>query len=269
MRLQLFEFEDLTWFPNLIRESMTDYLRYCLNTSNFYKPTTALLAECIISSGGNKCVDLCAGGGGAIESVIKNLQNENNLNVQFLLTDKFPNTRAFEFLKKSMPSNIDFIAKPVDATDVPSDLSGVRTMYSALHHFSPLVIKAILRNATKAKAPVAIFDGGDKSILTILGMLIFHPIIFFLFTPFFRPFKISRIIFTYIIPLIPLCTIWDGIVSVLRLHEPSDLLTIAKETEPAYNWKTGFVKNRYGLKLCYLTGIPALANQVSDMEPGG
>ncbi len=261
MRLQLFEFEDLSWFPSVIRESMTDYLRYCLNTSNFYKPTTSFLAECLISSGENKCIDLCAGGGGAVESVIKNLKEENNFEVQFILTDKFPNIEAFEFIRKTRPSVIDYIATPVDATNVPTNLTGVRTMYSALHHFTPATIRSILQNVTESKAAVAIFDGGDKSILTIFGMLLLHPIVFFLFTPFFRPFKISRIIFTYLIPIIPLCTIWDGFVSVLRLYKATELLTIAKDAEPGYNWKAGYVKNRFGIKLCYLTGIP-------DQKPG-
>ena len=33
-----FEFEDLSWFPHTIRESMTDYLRYLLTTLDLYKP---------------------------------------------------------------------------------------------------------------------------------------------------------------------------------------------------------------------------------------
>jgi hypothetical protein len=40
---------------------------------------------------------------------------------------------------------------------------------------------------------IGIFDGGDKNLLAIVGIIFIHPIVFFLFTPFIKPFKISRI----------------------------------------------------------------------------
>jgi len=94
---------------------------------------------------------------------------------------------------------------------VPKNLNGLQTMFSAFHHFRTTDAKKILRNAMDNNRPIAIFDGGDKNILVFVGIIFIHLIIFFLFTPFFKPFRLSRIIFTYALPLIPLCTIWDGI----------------------------------------------------------
>ncbi|POY37347.1 hypothetical protein C3K47_06165 [Solitalea longa] len=254
--MQVFEFEDQKWFPNFIRESMTDYLRYVLNTTNFYRPTTLLLYDCLNQSNANICVDLCSGGGGPIESVIKNLKDEHDLDVRFILTDKFPNQEAFNFIKKRLPNNIEFIESSIDAMEVPAELVGVRTMYSAIHHFERETIKSVIQDAIKAKVPIAIFDGSDKSLLTIVIIIIFHPIAFFLFTPFFKPFKFSRILFTYIIPVIPFCTIWDGVVSILRLYQPGDLLKIVQEVDSNYKWKAGKVRNNLYMNITYLTGIP-------------
>jgi hypothetical protein len=72
-----------------------------------------------------------------------------------------------------------------------------------------------------------------------------------------RPLSISRIFFTYIIPLIPLCTIWDGIVSILHLHNPQRLLHWAQEAAPGYEWKAGKVRNRLFMNITFLTGMPA------------
>jgi len=255
MKRFLFEFEDLPSFPDAIRQSMTDYLRYFLNATGFYRPTARILADGLERTGQNQCIDLCAGGGGAIESVLGGLKAETGKNVRFVLTDKFPNIDAFEFLKRRN-AGIGYIGISVDAANVPADLKGIRTMYSAIHHFDPDSVKAILRDAVKNNAPIFIFDGGDKNLLTILGIIVAHPIIFFFCTPFFRPFRWSRLLFTYLILLIPLCTIWDGAVSITRLYRPEALLKIAGEVHGNYNWQGGRVKNRLGMRITYLSGFP-------------
>ena len=92
--------------------------------------------------------------------------------------------------------------------------------------------------------------------MVFVGIIFIHLIIFFLFTPFFKPFRLSRIIFTYALPLIPLCTIWDGMVSIIRLHEPKNLQKIVQGVDPnkRYFWKIGKAKHRFGLKVSYLIG---------------
>jgi len=69
----LFEFEDLDWFPDTIRESMTDYLRYLITALNFYKPIIPLIIKGLNQTNTNQIIDLCSGGGGAIEKIHKNL----------------------------------------------------------------------------------------------------------------------------------------------------------------------------------------------------
>jgi len=78
-----------------------------------------------------------------------------------------------------------------------------------------------------------------------------------LFTPFFKPFRFSRLLYTYIIPIIPFCTIWDGIVSIIRLYKPSELLKIAREVDTEnYFWEAGKKRSNFGLKVTYLIGYP-------------
>jgi hypothetical protein len=79
----------------------------------------------------------------------------------------------------------------------------------------------------------------------------------FLCTPFFKPFKISRIIFTYLIPMIPVFGLWDGIISMLRIYTPKELMKMAKETNSNhYIWKSGLLKNKIGTNVTYLIGYP-------------
>jgi hypothetical protein len=255
MRIQLFEFEDLSWFPDIIRRGGTDFLRYFLNVTRFYSPVAPLLLETLTHTGEIKIIDLCSGGGGPVEAVSKELAAIAGTTLPIYLTDRFPNIEAYQYIKEKSSGAIDYINFPVDATDVPNTVTGFRTMFSAIHHFTPETIQKVLKNAVESKSGIGIFDSGDKNILTILGIILFHPVLFFFYTPFFRPFSLSRLFYTYIIPLIPIYTIWDGTVSILRLYHHSELLNIAKEYD-AYEWKSGKVKNSLGMSVAYLIGYP-------------
>lgn len=257
LRNYLFEFEDLAWFPDTIRESMTDYLRYLITKVDFYRPIVPLIIEGMNRSGASRIIDLCSGGGGAIEQIQKELKQLSDAEIKIILTDKYPNTSAYEFIAAKTAGEISFLHTPVDAADVPHELTGFRTIFSGFHHFDNSYAKSVLKNAVDAKSGIGIFDGGNKNILAIVAILVVHPLVFFFFTPYFRPFRFSRLFFTYIIPIIPFCTVWDGIVSIIRLYRPNELLQIAKEVEPdTYYWSSGKVKSKFGLYVTFLIGYP-------------
>lgn len=257
MRVHLFEFEDFSWFPDVIRTGGTDFLRYLLISSELYKPIIPLINQTLIDINETKIIDLCSGGGGYIEQVYNEINKISEQKISITLTDKFPNINAFDFLKNKTNEGINYIDGSTDATNVPKDLKGFRTMFSAVHHFHPEQIKSILKNAIANRAAVGFFDGGEKSIFAILGLIIMHPIAFLIFTPFFKPFKISRLFFTYVLPLIPIYTVWDGVVSILRMYKPEELRQIAESLEAEnYNWTSGKTKNRFGIRATYLIGYP-------------
>jgi len=257
LRDYLFEFEDLAWFPDTIRESMTDYLRYLITKVDFYRPIVPLIIEGMNKSNANQVIDLCSGGGGAIEQIQNELKQLSDAEISIILTDKYPNISAYEFLSAKTGGAISFVDTSVDAADVPLTLKGFRTIFSGFHHFDKSIAKAVLKNAVDAKSGIGIFDGGNKNILAILFILIVHPLAFFFFTPFFKPFRFSRIFFTYLIPIIPFCTVWDGVVSIIRLYKPDELLHIAREVEPdTYKWRSGKMKSKFGLNVTFLIGYP-------------
>ncbi|HRG33087.1 MAG TPA: hypothetical protein PLN76_07390 [Saprospiraceae bacterium] len=257
MRVQLFEFEDLSWFPDVIRTGGTDFLRYFLISSELYKPIIPLINQALKDTNETKMIDLCSGGGGYIEQVYDELNKISGRKISITLTDKFPNIKAYEFLKEKTKDGINFVADSTDAANVPKELKGFRTMFSAVHHFHPDQVKTILNNAIENHAAIGFFDGGEKSIFAILGLIILHPIAFIIFTPFFKPFKISRLFFTYLIPLIPIYTVWDGVVSILRMYKPMELQQIAESLGAEnYIWTSGRTKNRFGIRATYLIGYP-------------
>ena len=261
MNFRLFEFEDKAWLPNTVREGMTDYLRFILNIGNFYEPVTPLIIQLLKRTGSIGVVDLCSGGGGTVEQIQKNIKIQCHQHVPFVMTDKFPNLNAYKFIQQKTMGKITYFSGSVNAMQVDDSLNGVRTIFSAFHHFDNDTAKQVIGNAVTAREGIAVFDGGDKNIFFILFITLLHPIAFFLLTPFLRPFKWSRLLLTYIIPVIPLCTVWDGIASVVRLYTPEKLLMIAKSVDNTnYCWEAGKQKNKFGMHITYLIGYPISKN---------
>lgn len=257
MRLQLFEFEDHKWFPDIIREGQTDYLHFVISKAGIYGPAAAIMKDVLDNSNENEIIDLCSGGGGGIDLFQKDIEEITGRKIKITLSDKYPNIPAFEKIRKMTSGGIDYMKESVDIRKIPENIRSIRTIFSAFHHFIPDDAGAVLKDAVNNRVPIAIFEGADKNILYFLGILFTTPVIFFFITPFMKPFKLSRIFFTYIIPLIPITTTWDGLVSILRMYTPEEMLKMAKDTGSAdYIWKAGKAKGKLGNTVVYLTGYP-------------
>lgn len=236
---------------------MMDFLRFLFTKANLYEPVVPLLAAALSHTRCSTVVDLCSGAGGTVEILYKQMHAAGLLQ-KIILTDKFPNMAAYRQLQQASKGFIQYAACPVDAMQVPATLPGFRTLFSGFHHFSTAGALAVLRNAVDAGEGIAIFDGGDKNLKFILSIIFLQPVAFLLFTPFIRPFRWWRLLFTYLLPVIPLCTMWDGVVSALRLYKPEQMLQLARQADNStYKWQVGIVKNKWGLKIAYLVGYPA------------
>ena len=108
---------------------------------------------------------------------------------------------------------------------VPSELKGFRTMFTSFHHFSPEEARAILQNAADAGEGIGIFEITRRAPLTI-GLMFSWVVMLFVCTPWIRPFRWSRLLWTYLIPIIPVVLLFDGVVSCLRTYRPQELREI-------------------------------------------
>lgn len=126
-----------------------------------------------------------------------------------------------------------------------------------MHHFKPIGAKRILQNAVDAKQPIAIFEAQKRDLPHLIKFAL-PPIAVLLMTPFIRPFKWSRIVFTYLIPAIPLFTFCDGIVSVLRTYcvEALNEMTQTLQDSDSYRWEIGESKSG-SILVSYLLGYPS------------
>lgn len=251
-RIHLFEFEDQKWLPEFIRNYITDFLQFLSNKTAMYKGIVPIIEKALRETKTNQIIDLGSGGGGGL--IWLNTELRKSIpDLKILLTDYYPNIPAFQHTQKQA-DNFDFIKTSVDARNVPENLNGLRTQFLSLHHFRPKDAQQILQNAIDSNSSIAIFEGQERSFQSILAM-IFSPISVLLTTPFIRPFSIGRIIFTYLIPIVPILILWDGVVSSLRTYSVEEMNALVANLHNAenFNWEIGKAKSG-PTKILYLLG---------------
>ncbi|MFZ0618621.1 MAG: hypothetical protein WA875_13155 [Candidatus Acidiferrales bacterium] len=256
-RIQFIELHEQAWFPKVIRNEVTDALRFGLERLNVYAPIAPLLRGWLDSTGSRSIVDLCSGGGGPWVDLSGRLQQGTPAPLEIALTDKFPNVAAFQNLKTVSQDRVSFRADPVDATKVPAGLTGFRTMFTAFHHFRPAEAGAVLQNAVDAGQGIGIFEITRRAPMMI-GAMLFWALTPLLFTPWIRPFRWSRLLWTYLLPVIPMVLIFDGVVSCLRTYQPAELREIiAGLSATDYQWELGEHPRATGkMPITYLAGYP-------------
>ena len=255
-RIQFIELHEQPWFPPTLRNEITDALQYGSQYLKAYAPISDLLRRALDASGSCSVVDLCSGGGGPWLDLSRTLRGDTAA-YRIWLTDKFPNRVAFENAKATSANRVDFHGMPVDAMKVPVELVGFRTMFSSFHHFPPVHARAILQNTVNARQGIGIFEITSPTVSAVSMMFLWFltPLIF---TPSMRPFRWSRLFYTYVLPLIPLVLLFDGLVSCLRTYRTRELRGLVEELGATeYSWEIGERPGTFsGLPITYLIGYP-------------
>jgi hypothetical protein len=172
------------------------------------------------------------------------------------LTDLYPNRAAFARAAAATDGAVAGWDAPVDARAVPPELTGVRTVFDALHHFRPADARALLADAQARRQPIVVVEGTRRRLSSLLGMLLV-PLFVLLLTPRIRPFSWTRLLFTYVVPLVPLLVLWDGVVSCLRSYRLAELRALTAGLDAGYRWEAGEYKVR-GAAVTFLVGQPTL-----------
>jgi hypothetical protein len=141
----------------------------------------------------------------------------------------------------------------VDAASVPKSLQGFRTIFSSFHHFPDTLARAVLADAVSAGEGFAMTEVTSRTMRAFATMLLM-PLFAWVLTPRMRPFRWSRLLLTYLLPLIPFVVLWDGLVSCFRTRTPQELLRLTTPF-PEYDWTAGYAPGSW-LAPVYLIGRP-------------
>jgi hypothetical protein len=254
-RRHLVELEDLPWWPRAFRDAATDYLVAALRHGKTYVGLAPRLAAAVKRAGAAQIIDLCSGGGGPWPDLLPALR-ACGVDVPVYLTDKYPNAAALRQVAASTPG-IRFEAGSVSATELPDRLPGFRTVFTAFHHFRAADARAILAAAVRDRQGVFIAEATPRR-PAALALQALVPLAVLVLTPAIRPFRWSRLFWTYVVPVLPLAILFDGVVSTLRVYTPEEMLAMGREVGgDEYEWEAGFERPAGSpLPLPYLIGVP-------------
>lgn len=260
-RIQLFEFEDQRWLPWWVRDAITDHLSR-LFLSAAVEPLHEAMAERLAGplerSGTSHIVDLCSGAGGPWPAVLPLLSTELGRAVSATLTDLYPSRN----LLAANAGNSNWLTaeqRPVDARSIPPDLAGMRTVFNAIHHFTPDQVAEVLRSAAQGGRSVAIFEPFERrnrlaAKLAVGGILGGWRDARSYRGPVLRAGALHA--------LLPIVLGWDGAVSVLRGYTAEELLAIAERSgaDGDMIWAAERMSLPWG-GLTVLVGEPSQATQ--------
>jgi hypothetical protein len=250
-RYQLFEFLDQSWLPHRLRVAATGYLTASYAYTSFPARWAGVVARVLDDGGTNRIIDIGSGSGGPMELVFAEMARLGRKPL-VTLTDLYPVQTA---------SSIDYWPVPVSATSVPAELRGLRTLFLVFHHFPPPMARAVLQDAFNQRQAICIFEATSRTAPAIAVSFVIPFLVLFL-TPSIRPISMFQILFTYLIPVLPLLVFWDGLVSQLRTYSTAELRELtAGCNSPEFVWEHGLIEeSRVPFKTCYLIGRP---------KPGG
>jgi hypothetical protein len=157
-----FEFHDHRLFPAFLRDLVTDGLEAMWNTKNVYAPVLPRLLAALRETGG---------GGGPWQRLSQDFAEHHGPRLgssppSVVLTDKYPNQQAFQRISAASRNVVGFRTDSVDATHIPVELTGFRTMFTSFHHFAPREARAILEDAFNQRQGIAVFDTAKRDVRT-------------------------------------------------------------------------------------------------------
>jgi hypothetical protein len=269
-RIHLFEFTDLPWYPQIFRSIQTDYLQFVASLGPGYGRLMPLFLKAMQHADTKELVDLCSGGTGPWVVLLRHFK-QAGWPVRVTLTDKFPHPGTVQNWRVFTQLEIRYLSEPVDALKVPPHLKGMRTLFEGFHHFKPEQARSILQDVVENRTAVGIVEislnppsGIPPFIARIVGLfllILMSPVTlisYILITPFIKPRTLSRFFWTYLIPIVPLLTCWDGIISLLRVYSLQELQELTDSLLcKDYAWEIGQIPAGAPLFVfTYLVGYP-------------
>jgi hypothetical protein len=255
-RLQLFEFNDQSWTPTVLRQSIVEALSRTLDWAHVLRPLVAPFREFLAKSQAETVIDVAAGAGGPAAIFLRELEAAGASVPRWVLTDFFPAVEAWRLVKARFPAAIDYVSETVDATDLPPELTGARVIINALHHFPPELAQRALLGACKGASGVFVAEGLVRNPLSFAAMapmgfaaLMAGPVLT-------SGSRLERAAWAWLTPIALLVSVWDGIVSTFRCYSEAELRAMVAPLGDEWEWTFGEFKFNALGRGTWFSGVP-------------
>lgn len=220
-RIGFAELEDRAWFPAWLRSWVVDHLSYAQDFIDPYEELVPVAERLLRQLPTPRILDLCSGAG-AGPCLLQRALLSRGHDCEVWLSDLHPNLEAF---RRRQGPKVRILERPLDATAVPADFVGVRTLFNSFHHLAPSDARVLLQQAAAAQQPVLVVETAARNLgaITIVGLLALSC---WWTALAIRPWSVRRMLFTYAVPVIPMVVLVDGLLSCLRTYSAEEIQTL-------------------------------------------
>lgn len=257
-RVQAFEFNDSERAPAFVREMVVETLSRSLRWGRIMHDLVGPFSRFLAAAGVNEVLDLCAGAAGPATILASEMARAGRTPPRFLLTDLYPRIDAWEEARAEHPDHIDFVPEPVDATNIPAPLAKgrVRTIINALHHFPPGLAAAILADAVRGSEGVFVSEAFERNPLRFLSFAPAGMLALAANPALTRRDRAAKAALTWLSPLALGISVWDGVVSTLRVYSEAELRAMVAPLGDSFVWEYGYYRFAPLGKGTYFYGVP-------------
>jgi hypothetical protein len=225
-RLQLFEFCDQAWLPAFIREAHLDCLNFIHTTYQPYFRLAGLIARWASQTGNAAVLDIGSGGAEQVARLIRCAIAQDVSLPRFVVSDLYPNIDAWRQVEGELgEQQLGHVEKPLSALNAQDSNLRNWSIFTAFHHLAPETARHFLANFAKHGNGLCIVELTKRRWLDIIPMIFALPV--HLIVPFFaKKFKLSKLLVTTVLPIVPVMVSFDGVISVLRTYKPDEIVNM-------------------------------------------
>lgn len=257
-RKQAFQFTSQPWFPSFLRKQVDEFLDFMVRLPRANRPFLPLFDELLAHSKARVVVGFDGQDGGGLAHIASEVGGPRNAELSVVLADERWSPARVERVEELAARPVEVLTCPAREAAERFKGRGVGVYINSFHRLGRGEDRAALAELVNRDLDVFIGEGNNNSLWQVVGMTVFVPVLMFLFTPLVKPFRLSRLFFTYLVPVIPFVVVWDGLAALFRLHRPEDFEALAKSVGRSdYVWKAGKRQNGRGGYVIYLLGYRA------------
>lgn len=240
-RLQLFEFNDLPTVPAPVRDTIVESLSRTLEWGRMLDGLVPPFERFLEQAGTLELLDLGSGAGGPARILARSYQRAGKRSPHFLLTDLHPRPEAWARLRDEHPGVIDFVEGSVDATRIEPELAHgrARTIINVLHHLPPPLARGVFEDAVRHGRGIFVAEAFERQPIMFanfgvwgLPALALNPLLS-------ERDRAAKAAFTWLTPAALAISMWDGLVSTLRVYEETELRDMVEPLGDRFRWEYG------------------------------
>ena len=218
------EIHQLDWIPGFLKQRQLEQILPILRAIHFDRKLLALFNRLKEKTKAKEFLDLGSGAGNVVEFLVRNTEGPYT----YAISDLQPCLKSYDEIKHRNQGRIDFVPYSVDLCQADGILKNKAvTIITTFHELDRREAQKAINNLLGYSKGFLIAEPIDKS----AGQLFRLPwiVLYFWLVPLWtKPRTFSRLFFTWLVPVLPLFHMHDGLISLLRSYTKLDFVKLLK-----------------------------------------